>query len=368
MAMNKILKPFGVICLTAVLFSCSKEKEVVALDPEIINSEAKFEYKKGDDPFTFEFKNLSTKYKRLEWRFGDDTLATIESPSHVFLNTGIFTVDLRAISETGAVSRSVQEIKIRPDDILAMKGTRSATPNKVLFDVNSIATFKTLKWRLVDRFKPAAATTTSELLKPELALTPGTLTEVNLEGVTVKGSKVTLTKMASPAGIVTDIRLLITKTTASRDNTSNANETSAKLTDGVVNNKMFLGWSNANNDTWQLKIDLESPQVVKYYGLRNGNDSPGRDPRTWKLEGSNDNGATWTLVDQRDMGPLDAAKKNHFTQQLFDRGWKDTDADLDWKDFYFDIANPKSYSSYRLNITSNFGDGGLQFGEIMLFK
>jgi len=361
MAMKTLFKPLGLLCFAALIISCSKEETPITPDPEIINSFADFEYVKGDDPFTYEFKSLSSKFKRLEWRFGDDTLATTETPSHVFLSTGTFTIDLRAISESGAVSRAVKEIKIKPDDILKMKGTRTATPNHVLFDVESLASFAAINWRLVDRFKPNAVTTTSKDLKPDFALTPGTLTEVNLEGTTVKGSKVTLTKFASPAGIVTDIRTLIVKTTASRDNTSNANETSAKLTDGIVDNKIFLGWSNGNNDTWQLKMDLESPQVVKYYGLRNGNDSPGRDPKSWKLEGSNDNGATWTLVDQRTLD-------KHFTQQLFDRGWKDTDADLDWKNFYFDIANPQSFKSYRLNITSNFGDGGMQFGEIMLFK
>jgi hypothetical protein len=357
MAMKTIFKPLGFLLFATAIISCSKDEEVIQNDPAIINAAAKFEYSKGDDPFTYEFKNLSTNYKRLEWRFGDDTLSTSETPSHVFLSTGIFTVDLRAISETGAVSRTVKDIKIVPDDILKINGVPGSGANKVKYSVTSQAKFVSLDWKLVDNFTPKTVTTTSKDVSPEFALTPGTLTDLTLTGVTSKGSKVVISKSASPAGIVTNINSTIVKGTPSREST-NSNETSAQLIANKVDGKIYLGWSQT--DTWQYVMELSTPAAVTYYGLANGNDSPDRDPKSWKMEGSND-GISWTVLDERTM-------TKDFTAQLRDRGFSSSDADTDWKRFYFQIANPRSFQFYRFNLTANWGSGGMQFGKIILFK
>ena len=39
--------------------------------------------------------------------------------------------------------------------------------------------------------------------------------------------------------------------------------------------------------------------TVKRYALISANDSPERDPRDWQVQGSNDNGATWTTIDSK---------------------------------------------------------------------
>ncbi|RZK71431.1 MAG: PKD domain-containing protein, partial [Pedobacter sp.] len=106
--MKQLFTPLVLLFGLTLAVSCSKSDIAVEEDPAITNATANFEVVQGDDPFTFEFKNLSSKYKKLEWRFGDDTLSVAENPSHVYLTAGTFTVDLRAISETGAVSRMVR--------------------------------------------------------------------------------------------------------------------------------------------------------------------------------------------------------------------------------------------------------------------
>lgn len=53
---------------------------------------------------------------------------------------------------------------------------------------------------------------------------------------------------------------------------------------------------------WQ--IDLGQPSAVTGYSFTSANDVPTRDPRTWKLEGSND-GTTWRALDEhRDEAPF----------------------------------------------------------------
>lgn len=53
---------------------------------------------------------------------------------------------------------------------------------------------------------------------------------------------------------------------------------------------------------WQ--IDLGTPQALTGYSFTSANDVPSRDPRTWKLEGSND-GNTWRVLDEhKDQAPF----------------------------------------------------------------
>jgi predicted alpha-1,2-mannosidase len=85
---------------------------------------------------------------------------------------------------------------------------------------------------------------------------------------------------------------------------------------------------------------LDAPQTVKRYSLTSGNDSPGRDPQDWQLQGSND-GSTWTTLDTR-------------TGQSFaDRQTTTTYA----------VDNPTAYSRYRLLFTANHGDTITQLSD-----
>ncbi len=69
------------------------------------------------------------------------------------------------------------------------------------------------------------------------------------------------------------------------------------------------------------------------YAVRVGALARENDPQAWVLQGSNDNGITWT--------PLDVRKDITFE-------WK---CQRQW----FEIAQPAAYQSYRLTITALHG-------------
>ena len=49
---------------------------------------------------------------------------------------------------------------------------------------------------------------------------------------------------------------------------------------------------------WRMDYDVAPPEPLQSYSLTSANDVPNRDPRKWKLEGSN-NSTNWTLLDER---------------------------------------------------------------------
>lgn len=301
--MKHLFKPMVVLFGVALMISCSKSEIAIEEDPAIVNAEANFSYVQGDDPFTFEFKSLSKNFKRLEWRFGDDTLSTVENPSHVYLSTGTFRVNLRAISETGTVSQKVVDIKIIPDSVLKVTADKTANANEVKYKLTTKANIKAVDWTFVDA--KTNQTSRSKDLDPSKTYTAGTLNNVKTRVTTSKGSVVEINNFVSTAGIIKNFNNLILKGTPSREGTNN-NELSARLLDGNVDTKLYLGWSQGN--TWTYTLELSSKQTLKFYGIGNANDSPNRDPRNWQFEGSND-GINWEVLDRREMA------KNFFNQR-----------------------------------------------------
>nr|WP_198160795.1 PKD domain-containing protein [Pedobacter panaciterrae] len=361
--MKKLFAPLVLLFCLGIVISCSKTDAVVEPDPAIINAEANFEITPGDDPFTFDFKNLSTKFKRLEWRFGDDTLSTVENPSHVYLTTGTYTVDLRAYSETGAVSRKVLELKILPEKIIVVSGVKGAAANSYKFDIRTEAQIKTANWKVVDASKPTSTTQTSTALSPEFLMPVGSVAQVTLNVVTEKGSTAELVLNGSTAGILENItNIAVFSVSKDNDGGKNANEGSLKLIDKDVGTKMFQGWDNTNG--FKATFQYQDKQTVKFYGIGSANDSQDRDPKNWVLEGSND-GSSWETVDAR------ALTRNYWDQRI-DLGWtqdKYPNNDFRYKQmFYYEVATPKSFLYFRLNISTNFGSGGFQISEIRLFR
>ncbi len=360
MAMKRLFAPFIITGCVAVLFSCSKTVDPIEPDPVIVNAEADFTFTKGDDPFTFNFKNLSKKFSKLEWRFGDDTLRTSENPEHVYLTAGTFTVDLRAISETGAVSRKVIELKLRPDSVVAIKSTPTAEANKVNYSAESIANIAKAEWSVSNDTRAGnPVVTRSTELTPTFLMPVGRLAPVTLKITTAKGSSATITKNSSTVGLVSSFMTDLIANTPSKDNDGNPNERAVKLFDNA-DSKFLVNFNDAGRN-WNIVMEFSKAHRMKFYCIGNGNDSPNRDPKTWTIEGSNDK-TNWTLVDSRDQSVT-------FTQQLLDRGFQNNDADTDWKKFYFAAANPGSYKYYRMRVTNNFNNDSLiQFGEISLFE
>ena len=97
--MKKRLSPAVLLFLLLIMISCKKQKEIAYVEPMIDNPITDYEITADPmDAFTFNFKNKSTNFQRLEWRFGDDTLSTENNPVHTFIATGKYLVDLKQLA------------------------------------------------------------------------------------------------------------------------------------------------------------------------------------------------------------------------------------------------------------------------------
>ncbi|WP_256004768.1 PKD domain-containing protein [Pedobacter deserti] len=358
--MNKLLKPLLFLFFAAAIASCSKTDDPgLTFEPEGTMPVVDFDITAGDDPFTWKFTNKTSNFKEVTWRFGDDSVAYDNAPEHVYMTTGKFQVTLTATSESGKTAQVLKEITIDPNKIVGVTAQKTATPNKLAFaaETDPSVQVKALKWTLTDKSRPSPRVSTSESLTPQFDLPAGAISPVEVRLTTNKGSVAVVTKDAGTEGIVTNFMTSLVAYNVSEEGGFN-NEKSDRLFDKTTDDKFVLGWSSGK--TWNVIMEFAGPEKMIYYSLSNGNDSPGRSPKSWTMEGSNDK-ATWTLVDSKTMD-------KHFHQQLVDRGFPNTNAGTRWIKMYFGVDNPGSYKYYRFTITSNFGDGLLQFGNIILFK
>jgi predicted alpha-1,2-mannosidase len=155
---------------------------------------------------------------------------------------------------------------------------------------------------------------------------------------TPEGTKSSGVTGPAQAGIPGDITATNTGVSANAENPPN--ETAAKAVDGDENSK----WLAFTSTGW-LRVNFASGVTVKRYALTSANDFPERDPRDWQVQGSNDNGATWTTIDSK-------------TGQSFDQRFQTK---------VFDIpTNTTAYAAYRLNITANLSGGIIQLAEFRL--
>jgi predicted alpha-1,2-mannosidase len=92
--------------------------------------------------------------------------------------------------------------------------------------------------------------------------------------------------------------------------------------------------------TGWAQYQLAAPVAVVKYSLTSANDAPGRDPKNFTVQGSN-NGADWTDLDSR-------------TGQTFG-GRLATNT--------YSFTNTAAYSYYRLNVTANSGDSIIQLAD-----
>jgi PKD repeat protein len=342
--MNKIFKPFLLLAFSAILVSCEKDQVLVE---EIPASEklplVDYSIIPGDDPFTFDFENKSSGYEKVEWRFGDDTLTTVVSPSHVFLAPGLYQVDLQAFNSELGVSRKLVDINIIADSVVKIVATKTGIANEVKFSINSKAKIASAKWTFND-VSPSAV---SESLTPTKTYAPGSFNNFTVVVTTDKGSVIELDKNATTEGVVENITQRALSFVGSTDN-SNTNENAAKLIDNNLDTKIFLGGPAL---PLAFKFEYAAAQIVKVYGIGSANDSDSRDPKTWTFEGSTD-GENWTILDSRNL-----------TSSFY------TMANSQWKQmFYFAILEPKPFKFYRWNISSFINDSNFQASEIRLYK
>jgi hypothetical protein len=104
------------------------------------------------------------------------------------------------------------------------------------------------------------------------------------------------------------------------------------------NNVAPTGWI-------QYDFGANNAQLVKRYTVSSANDVPARDPKDWQFLGSQD-GTTWTTLDSK-SGQTFA---NRYQQNTYA------------------IGNTTAYRYYRLNITANNGEAGVQLSELGLWS
>ncbi|MEC5146038.1 discoidin domain-containing protein [Chitinophaga sp. 212800010-3] len=213
---------------------------------------------------------------------------------------------------------------------VAFTGDDYTLPATVNFDPNAnVATFP-LKVKAASLQKNATA-------KPVLAISLNEPSDHLLDS-----TKRTVVIVLDPAKLIeTDITNTNIRYTVQFENTSNGNENSSKLIDNNINTKFLL--FNFTN-VW-AQLDFATPQFTGAYTMTSANDAPGRDPKNWEIQGSN-NGVDWVVLDSRN---------NESFPSRFQT-----------KKYTFD--NKQAFKSYRLNITANWGDGLFQLAEWRLLR
>lgn len=113
-------------------------------------------------------------------------------------------------------------------------------------------------------------------------------------------------------------------------------EGAARAADGDEGSK----WLTFNPVGW-LQYQLSEAGAAASYSLTSGNDHPERDPKEWRLTGSDD-GESWTMLDTQ-TGQSWGARERGVTKT-------------------FPLKNTKPYAYYHLDISSNQSGGILQLG------
>ncbi|MGJ6967617.1 GH92 family glycosyl hydrolase [Streptosporangium sp. G11] len=138
---------------------------------------------------------------------------------------------------------------------------------------------------------------------------------------------------SSPTGLPGSLLGQVGAVSASAENAPN--ETAAALKDGNPSTK----WLAFARTGW-VAYRLAKPAVVVRYSLTSADDAPGRDPKDFTVQGSND-GDTWTDLDRR-------------TGQSFSGRFATN---------VYDFTNTTAYEHYRLNVTANSGDSIIQLAD-----
>ncbi|MDQ3815092.1 MAG: discoidin domain-containing protein, partial [Armatimonadota bacterium] len=121
----------------------------------------------------------------------------------------------------------------------------------------------------------------------------------------------------------------------------------AEVPEKAFDRNVATRWFNGDaGPTGWIQYDFGAgvTQTIKRYSVASAFDVPGRDPKDWEFQGSND-GSTWTTLDTQN-------------NQTFDQRFQMKT---------YTVASPAAYRYYRLNITANNGDPkGTHLAELAL--
>jgi len=106
----------------------------------------------------------------------------------------------------------------------------------------------------------------------------------------------------------------------------------------------FLNTKAMATKPFWMDIEFPVPLVCNSYALTSANDNPGRDPKDWNIQGSQDM-VNWE--------PLQSVSNQSFPERFMQKVYR--------------FQNTKAYKHYRVNITANNGRGiELQIADYML--
>jgi hypothetical protein len=122
---------------------------------------------------------------------------------------------------------------------------------------------------------------------------------------------------------------------------SSQNTESGDLAQGAFDDDSRTKWVATAPEAW-LQYLSPGSCVARFYTLTSAGDEPASDPKEWIVEGSNDGGETWAVLDER-----------HNEQFRFR-----------FQTRVFELRTPAAYRSYRLRIGANYGDPYTQLAEV----
>jgi hypothetical protein len=121
---------------------------------------------------------------------------------------------------------------------------------------------------------------------------------------------------------------------------TNNNQTADKAFDNSIATK----WLVESNRGYVGASCAAGPRAVRVYSLTSAEDIPGRDPKNWTLDGSN-NGTSWSSI---------ASGSGYFTNRNETRAWL--------------ASNAPPFGAFRLNISTNHGGAEIQLAELRLYE
>jgi len=136
----------------------------------------------------------------------------------------------------------------------------------------------------------------------------------------------------APAGVITTSTM-----------TDKVNEERFRIFDNKTNTKWFV--SGVATPWIAFQFPNDASYAIQTYTVTSANDRPARDPKNWRLEGSNDL-TTWTVLDTR-------------ADQTFAQRFQTNT---------YSFPNTTAYRAYRFFVTGNNGEGAFQISELQLFE
>ena len=122
---------------------------------------------------------------------------------------------------------------------------------------------------------------------------------------------------------------------------ANDNSPDAEQVPNIIDNDVNTKYLTFSTTTW-IQYDSPFSSIVTGYTIYSANDSPARDPKDWTFEALDPYILEWvvlhTVVDEPEW-------EGRFQKKMFT------------------FENSASYATYRLNITSEHGDGKIQIAE-----